>query len=99
MGFSSISPWSDSGSWRATFNIAAGIYLIVVAMLSSTIGGYVAGRLRTKWTGLHTEASAIYVLGSDWNLSSAPPLRERTNDIGGNYGSRSLVVVDRYTHP
>jgi hypothetical protein len=24
-------------------------------MLSSTIGGYLAGRLRTKWTGLHSE--------------------------------------------
>jgi hypothetical protein len=59
MGFSSISPWSDSGISSATFNIAAGIYLIVVAMLSSTIGGYVAGRLRTKWTGLHTDEVAF----------------------------------------
>src|SRR6266446_1691292 len=59
MGFSSISPWSDSGISSATFSIAAGIYLIVVAMLSSTIGGYVAGRLRTKWTGLHTDEVAF----------------------------------------
>jgi hypothetical protein len=40
-----------------------------------------------------------HVLGSDWNLSSAPPLSERTNDIGGNYGSRSFAVVDRHTYP
>ena len=40
-----------------------------------------------------------HVLGSDWNLSSAPPLSEGTNDKGGNYGSRSFTVGDRYTHP
>jgi len=38
----------------STFQISAGIYLIVVAMLASTIGGFIAGRLRTKWVGVHT---------------------------------------------
>src|SRR6266542_4797537 len=55
MGFSSVSPWPSSGVPAGTFKVAAGIYLIVVAMLSSTVGGYLAGRLRTKWTGLHSE--------------------------------------------
>jgi hypothetical protein len=54
MGFSLVSPWSNSGPSAATFKIGTGIYLCVVGMLASTIGGYVAGRLRTKWTGLHT---------------------------------------------
>lgn len=55
MEFSAVSPWPSSGVSATTFKIVSGIYLIVVAMLSSTIGGYVAGRLRTKWTGLHGE--------------------------------------------
>lgn len=59
MGFSAISPWSNSGVSSGTFKVGAGIYLIVVAMLSSTIGGYVAGRLRTKWTGLRTDEVAF----------------------------------------
>jgi hypothetical protein len=59
MGFSSISPWSNSGISGETFKVATGIYLIVAAMLSSTIGGYVAGRLRTKWTGLHSDEVAF----------------------------------------
>jgi hypothetical protein len=54
MGFSLVSPWSNSGPSSTTFKIGTGIYLCVVAMLASTIGGYLAGRLRTKWTGLHT---------------------------------------------
>jgi hypothetical protein len=59
MGFSSISPWSNSGISSETFKVAAGIYLIVVAMLASTIGGYVAGRLRTKWMGVHSDEVAF----------------------------------------
>jgi hypothetical protein len=59
MGFSSISPWSNSGISSETFKVGAGIYLIVVAMLSSTIGGYVAGRSRTKWIGLHSDEVAF----------------------------------------
>ena len=59
MGFSAISPWSNSGISSETFKLAAGIYLIVVAMLASTVGGYVAGRLRTKWVGLHSEEVAF----------------------------------------
>ena len=53
VGFSVVSPWSDSGISGTTFTIAAGVYLIVIAMLSSTIGGYLAGRLRSQWKTVH----------------------------------------------
>src|SRR6202521_4966886 len=59
MGFSAVSPWPSSGVSATTFRISAGIYLVVVAMLSSTVGGYMAGRLRTRWTGLHGEEVAF----------------------------------------
>jgi hypothetical protein len=54
MGFSVVSPWSNSGVTSTTFSLWAGLYLIVVAMIASSIGGYLAGRLRTNWVGLHT---------------------------------------------
>jgi hypothetical protein len=54
-GLSSISPWSNSGVSATTFSVGAGIYLVVAAMLSSTIGGYLAGRLRTRWVGVHSD--------------------------------------------
>ena len=53
VGFSVISPWNGSGISATTFSIGAGIYLIVIAMLSSTVGGYLAGRLRSKWPSVH----------------------------------------------
>src|SRR5437762_14366849 len=53
LGLSSISPWSDTGVSAATFKNASGIYLVLVAVMSSAIGGYLAARLRTKWSGIH----------------------------------------------
>jgi len=54
MGFSVVSPWGNSGVSAATFKIGTGLYFIVMAMISSGIGGYLAGRLRTKWLGIQT---------------------------------------------
>jgi hypothetical protein len=54
IGLSSISPWAGSGVSAATFKIGSGIYLVIVAVMASSIGGYLAARLRTKWRGLHT---------------------------------------------
>jgi hypothetical protein len=59
MGLSAVSPWSNSGVSATTFKVGTGIYLCVAAMLASTIGGYLAGRLRTKWTGLHTDEAVF----------------------------------------
>lgn len=49
MGFSVTSPWADSGVSSTTFKIGTGVYLIVMAMISSAIGGHIAGRLRSGW--------------------------------------------------
>jgi hypothetical protein len=54
LGLSSISPWADSGASTTTFKVGAGIYLCITAVMASSIGGYLAARLRTKWTTLHT---------------------------------------------
>jgi hypothetical protein len=48
-----VSPWSGSGVSATTFKIATGLYLIVIAMIASSIGGYLAGRLRSGWPGVH----------------------------------------------
>jgi hypothetical protein len=52
MGFSVVSPWGTSGVSATTFKTGTGLYFIVMAMISSAIGGYLAGRLRTKWVGV-----------------------------------------------
>ena len=54
MGFSAVSPWGNSGISASTFQISTALYLMVVALLASALGGYVAGRLLTRWVGVHT---------------------------------------------
>ncbi len=54
LGLSSISPWSNIGSSASTVGMAAIVWLLVMQIISSTMGGYLAGRLRTKWTAIHT---------------------------------------------
>ena len=54
IGLSAVSPWANSGISSTTFNIGAGVYLCIIAVMASSIGGYLAGRFRTKWVGVHT---------------------------------------------
>jgi hypothetical protein len=55
IGLSSISPWSNVGASASTVSKAAIIWLIVVQIVASALGGYLAGRLRTKWVNVHTD--------------------------------------------
>ncbi len=54
LGFASISPWPGHGVSETTFNVTAAIWLIVTQWISAALGGYIAGRLRTRWHGTHT---------------------------------------------
>jgi hypothetical protein len=54
IGFASISPWPDRGATMTTFAVTTAIWLIVTQWVSAALGGYIAGRLRTRWIGTHT---------------------------------------------
>src|SRR6202034_116138 len=55
LGFSSVSPWSNVGASASTITKAAIVWLIVTQIMASAMGGYLAGRLRTKWTQVYTD--------------------------------------------
>jgi hypothetical protein len=55
LGLSSVSPWSNVGASASTFSTAAVAWLILMQVISSSMGGYLAGRLRTKWANIHTD--------------------------------------------
>src|SRR3569833_3365111 len=59
LGLNVSSPWADSGVSATTFKIATGLYLVVVAMISSALGGHIAGRLRGGWDTT-THANEVY---------------------------------------
>jgi hypothetical protein len=53
LGLATVSPWPNSGASATSFAVGAAIWLIVVQWLASALGGYLTGRLRTKWVGTH----------------------------------------------
>jgi hypothetical protein len=55
IGLSSVSPWSNMGASASAIGIGAIVWLIVTQIIAATIGGYLAGRLRTKWVNIHTD--------------------------------------------
>jgi hypothetical protein len=54
VGLSVVSPWANSGVSATSFEIGTGLYFIVMAMISSAVGGYLAGRLRNRWIGVQS---------------------------------------------
>jgi len=55
IGLGSISPWSTNNPSPTTFGVLAAAWLIAVQLFSSGTGGYLAGRLRTRWVSTHTD--------------------------------------------
>lgn len=54
-GLSSLSPWGSSGVSPETVGKGALVWLAIVEIIAAALGGYVAGRLRTKWVDTHTD--------------------------------------------
>lgn len=55
LGFSAVSPWSMEGFSVTTIGFAAIVWLTFTQLAASGLGGYLAGRLRTKWAAVHTD--------------------------------------------
>lgn len=55
LGLSSVSPWSNEGIDASTFGISSILWITFMQLAASGIGGYLAGRLRTKWAGVQTD--------------------------------------------
>lgn len=49
LGLSSVSPWAYSGVSATTFGVSTILWLTFTQLVASGMGGYLAGRLRTKW--------------------------------------------------
>jgi len=99
-GFASTSPWTDSGASAKTLGISAIVWLIVTQVISAGLGGYVAGRLRTKWATVHSDEVvfrdtahglivwAVGAVFSAWLLSSvATSFVGKTAEVAGTAAS------------
>jgi len=55
IGLSAISPWDGAGASASAVGKGAIVWLILTELIASLVGGYLAGRLRTKWVNIHTD--------------------------------------------
>lgn len=54
IGFAIVSPWTNQGASAPTVGISTIIWITIVQILASVLGGYLAGRLRGSWGSLHS---------------------------------------------
>jgi hypothetical protein len=55
LGLSSVSPWARDGVSVTAFGVSTILWLTITQLFASAMGGYLAGRLRTKWTEVHKD--------------------------------------------
>jgi hypothetical protein len=55
LGLVSVSPWSSNNPSVTTFTVLAAAWFLAVQLFASGVGGYLAGRLRTRWARVHTD--------------------------------------------
>ena len=55
LGLSSVSPWVHYGASAATFGVSTILWVTLTQLLACAMGGYLAGRLRTRWIAVHTD--------------------------------------------
>jgi hypothetical protein len=55
LGLSAISPWAQRGVRATTFGVSSIVWVVVTQLCASALGGYLAGRLRTRWAAVHSD--------------------------------------------
>ena len=55
LGLSAVSPWGAQGISAEALGVSAIVWMTVVQVLASGMGGYLAGRLRVKWAAVHSD--------------------------------------------
>ncbi len=90
LGFSGMSPWAAHGATAETLGVSAIVWVSFVAIVASGTGGYLAGRLRVKWVGTHTDE--VYFRDTAhgflaWALATVASAALLTSAIGSIVGT------------
>lgn len=55
LGMSSISPWAGSGASAEALGVGSIVWITLTQIAAAALGGYLAGRLRTRWLSTHND--------------------------------------------
>ncbi|MEN1996407.1 MULTISPECIES: hypothetical protein [Stenotrophomonas] len=95
LGLSSVSPWSFEGVTAETFGWSSIAWLTFTAIAASGLGGYLAGRLRTKWSNLHGDETYFRDTAHgfvSWAVATLLTAALLTSAIGGILGAGAKVA-------
>lgn len=100
LGLSAVSPWSMEGITATTFGFGAIAWLSFTQLAASGMGGYLAGRLRTRWAAVDTDE--VYFRDTahgflTWAVASLLTLALLTSIVGSIIGGgirAGAAVVD-----
>jgi hypothetical protein len=89
LGLSSVSPWARDGVSATTFGVGSILWITLTQIAASGMGGYLAGRLRTRWTD--TARDEVYFRDTAhgflaWAVASLATAAMLSAAIGGIVG-------------
>lgn len=90
LGLSTVSPWANYGASAVAFGVSTILWVTVTQLLACAMGGYIAGRLRTRWVG--AQADEIYFRDTAhgflaWAVASLATAALLTSAIGSIVGA------------
>jgi hypothetical protein len=96
LGLSSVSPWAAAGASATTIGVATILWLTLTQIAASSLGGYIAGRLRVKWPTVHTDE--VYFRDTahgflSWAVASLLVAAFLANAIAGVIGGGAKIAA------
>ncbi len=95
LGLSSVSPWASAGIGAAAFGVSTILWLGFTQVVASGMGGYLAGRLRTKYVAVHNDE--VYFRDTahgflTWALASLVTASVLASAVGSIVGAGASVA-------
>jgi len=89
-GLTLVSPWSSEGISSTSFGVSSIVGVTLISLAASALGGYLAGRLRTRW--MNTPNDEVYFRDTahgflSWAVATLGTAALLTSVIGGIMGS------------
>ena len=95
LGLSSVSPFSGQGVDGTTFGVSTIAWITLTQLAAAGLGGYLAGRLRTRWIATHTDE--VYFRDTAhgflaWAIATLATAALLTSAIGGILGTSASAA-------
>lgn len=90
LGLSAMSPWANAGASAEALGMSGAAWLAVTQILAAVLGGYLAARLRAKWSNLQDSETRFRDMTHgflSWSLSTLLTAILVSSAIGAILGS------------